>query len=143
MNSRNISKSEQIKYLDDLKSTFIFKKIFDNMEKNKSFLIMKYNKKLQKRLNLNIDDYKECSQLYSSIEIELKIGDNKFGQFINIPDKDRKYYHIYFDNFKKEIKRCYLKDNEKVQKIKIIINYHVNSFEGLFFQCDYINSIFF
>ena len=34
------------------------------MKKNKSFEIMKYNKKLQKRLNININDYKDYSQLY-------------------------------------------------------------------------------
>ena len=44
---------------------------------------MKYNKKLQKRLNVNINDYKEYSQLYSSIEIELKVNDNIYDIFIN------------------------------------------------------------
>ena len=42
-------------------------------------LIVKYNKKLQNRLNLSIEDYKE----YSSIEIELKLVNNKYGKFIN------------------------------------------------------------
>ena len=78
MNSGNILKNEQIQYLDYLKGTFISKKIFDNMEKNKSFLIMKYNKKLQKRLKINIDNYKKFCQIYSSIEIELKLADNKY-----------------------------------------------------------------
>ena len=45
--------------------------------------IVRYNKKIQERLNLNINDYKEYSQLYSSIEIELKITDNKHLKFIN------------------------------------------------------------
>ena len=36
---------------------------------------MKYNKKIQQRLNLNINDYKN----YSLIEIELKLVDNKYG----------------------------------------------------------------
>ena len=65
------------------------------MKKNKSLEIMKYNKKLQKRANLNINDYKEYFQLYSSIEIELKLVDNKYGTFINIPDEEKEYYHIF------------------------------------------------
>ncbi len=65
------------------------------MRKNKPFKIMKYNKKLQKRLNLSINDYKECKQLYASIEIELKFIDNKYGNFINIP-KNEKNIITYF-----------------------------------------------
>ena len=92
MNSKYISNGEKqtkIKFnFEKLKSNFIFKKILNYMKKKKLLDIMKYNKKLQKRLNLNINDYKEYSQLYSSIEIELKLVDNKYGEFINIPDDD-------------------------------------------------------
>ena len=49
-----------------------------------------YNKKLQKRLNININDYKDYSQLYSPIEIELKIVDNYIARpFIFISDSDK------------------------------------------------------
>ena len=113
------------------------------IKKKKSLEIFKYNKKLQKRLNININNYKEYSQLYSSIEIELKLVDNKNGTFINIPDEEKEYYHIYFDNSIKEIKRNYLEDNEKVKMIKIIINYQVKSFKELFKYCKCINSIYF
>ena len=60
--------------------------------------ILKINKKIQNRLNISIDDYKECSELYSSIEIKIKPAENKYGKFINIPDKEKEYYHIYFNN---------------------------------------------
>ena len=43
MDSGNIIKE----ILLNIKSNIILKKIFDNMEKNKSLEIMKYNKKLQ------------------------------------------------------------------------------------------------
>ena len=142
MNSRNISKNNQTKEFDDIKSKFVFKKIISLMKRNKSLEIMKYNKKLQKRLNININDYKEYSELYSSIEIEL-ISNNKEGEFINIPDNDKEYYHIYFDNSNEEIKRNYLEKNEKVKLIKIIIDYQVKTFKGLFFYCNSINSIYF
>ena len=88
---------------------------------------MKYNKRLQKRLNLTIKDYEKYSQLYSSIEIELKLVDNKYGDFINIPKNEIQYYHIYFDNATEEIKRNYLQKNEKVNMINIKIDYQVKS----------------
>ena len=93
MNSINISINEPTKALNNLKSNFILKRIISLMKINKSLNIMRYNKKLQKRLNISINDYKECSK----IEIELKPSDEIFGKFINIPDKEKEYYHIYFN----------------------------------------------
>ena len=63
-------------------------KIFEYIKKNKSLEIIKPNKRLQKRLNLSIKNYKEYSQMYTSIEIEIKMADNRFGKFINIPPKE-------------------------------------------------------
>ena len=88
------------------------------MNKKKSLLIVKYNKELQNRLNIATKDYKE----YCQIEIELKLVNNKYNKFINISEKDEEYYHIYFNNLKEEIKRNYLKEKEKVNTIKKIID---------------------
>ena len=71
MNSKSIEKNEKLKQgFENLKSNFIFKKIFNIMRKNRTLEIVKYNKILQKRLNLSIRDYKAY---YSSIEIELEL----------------------------------------------------------------------
>ena len=138
MNSENISKNEQKKDFENLKSDYFLRKLFNIIKINKSLAIMKYNKKLQKRLNITINDYKECSK----IEIELKIADNKYGQFINISDNEN-YCHIYFANSNKEIKKNYLVENKKLKMIKIIIDYQVKSLEKLFFHCFCIRSIIF
>ena len=45
--------------LKDVKSNYILKKIFYNLTKGKFLNIIKYNKKLKKRLNININDFKE------------------------------------------------------------------------------------
>ena len=45
------------------------------------------------------------------------------GKFINISDNEKQYCHIYFDNSNEEENRNYLKKNEKVSIIKIIIDY--------------------
>ena len=76
--------------------------------------MIKYDKNLNVRLDININDYKECSEKYSSIEIEIKPVKNKYGKFINIGKKeDERYYHIHFDNSKEEIKRNCINENEK------------------------------
>ena len=141
------AKEEEIKqsklFFDNVKSYYILKGIFDNIKKKRTLEIVKINKKLQTRLDLSINSYKKYCQLFSSIEIDLKIDDNKYNKFINISQKKREYFHIYFDDSDEEIKRNFLKKYENVKKIKIIIDYQVKSFFELFAECKCISSIFF
>ena len=109
------------KYFEKLKSDYFLRKMFDFLNRGKTLEIIKYNKKIQNRLNININDYIKYSQLYSSIVIELKLVNGQSGKFINIPNKEREYYHIYFDNSNEEIERKYIKHDDKVNLIKIII----------------------
>ena len=52
------------------------------------------------------------------------------------------YYHIYFNDNKEEIKNKYrIEQEDKVTKIKIIIDNQVTSFRKLFFNCKCIESI--
>ena len=129
--------------LRNLKSDYFLLKLFDNLLKKKSLDIIKYNNNLKDRMNINLNNYKEYSEIYSSIEIEIKpINDNPCGNFINIDKENEKYYHIYFNNNHEEEKRNYLNKNENVTKLSIIIDYQVKSFQGLFRNCkciEYIN----
>ena len=109
--------------LKNIKSNYILQKIFYNLAMKKSLEIVKYNKNLKERLKKNINDYKEYSESYSSIEIELIPVNDKYGYFINIKKEDKKYFHIYFNNNKEEIKRSHINKDEKIKIIKIIIDY--------------------
>jgi len=131
--------NNNVSNISDIKSKYILEKVFNNIQKHKLLKIIKYNKKIQKLLNLNSDDYKE----YSMIEIEIIPVENKSGKFINLIDNDDKiYYHIYFNNnTKKEIKEYYLKEKDKVKNIKIRIDYQVKSFFKLFEYCGCIEII--
>ena len=63
-------------------------------------------------------------------------------KFINVKEEDKIYYHIYFNDNKEDIKDKYeIEEEDKVTKIKIIIDYQVKSFEGLFSWCYCIKSI--
>ena len=127
---------------ENLKNDFFLHILFNHLERKKLLYIIKYNKKLKKRMNININDYKEFSEKYSSIEIEIKPADNKYGKFINFEKENEKYYHIYFNNNnKEEIKRNYINKDEQIKLIKIIIDYQVESFYDLFENCICIESI--
>ena len=112
--------------LKKLKSDYFIRKIFDYISKRKSLETIRYNKNIQKRMNININHYKEYSEKYSSIEIEIIPMENGYGRFIYIEEKDKDYYHIYYnDNKREEIKSSSLNENDKISKINIIIDYQV------------------
>ena len=91
--------------IENIKSRYILSKIYDNMTKKKKLQIVKYNKRIQNRINLSVKDYKEYSETFTPIEIEIIPRKDKYGKFINIDNKDELYYHIYFNDNKKEIKK--------------------------------------
>ena len=122
------NKIESKNIFKKLKNDYFLRKLFNHLLKGKSLDIIKYNKNIKDRIDISIKDYKEYSEIYSSIEIELKPVNNKYGQFINIDKENEIYYHIYFNNEKEEIKRNYLYENENVTKLKIIIDFQVKSF---------------
>ena len=86
---------------EKIKSDYFLRKLYDNMTKKKKLEIVKYNKKIQNRINLSVKDYKEY---YEEIEIEIIPTKGKYGKFININEKYKLYYHIYFNDNKKEKK---------------------------------------
>ena len=88
--------------LQNIKSNYFLERIYDNILKKKSLEIVIYNKKIQNRINLSIKDYKEYSEKFSSIEIEIIPCNNKYGQFINIKENEKIFYHIFFNDDKEE-----------------------------------------
>ena len=135
--------NKTISNLDNIKSVYTIKIIFEHIKKNKFLSIIKYNKKMQNRLKLTINDYKEYSQLYSPIEIELKLVKNTYSNeaFINIRDDNKKYFHIFFNDSNKEANLSSL-NHEKIEKVKIIIDHQIISF-GYLFLCTRIEEIYF
>ena len=135
--------NKTISNLDNIKSVYTIKIIFEHIKKNKYLSIIKYNKKMQNRLKLTINDYKEYSQLYSPIEIELKLVKNTYSNepFINIRHNNKKYFHIFFNDSNKEANLSSL-NHEKIEKVKIIIDHQIISF-GYLFLCTRIEEIYF
>ena len=81
---KELNKIELKDIFKNLKNDYFLQKVFNNLMKKKSLDIIKYNKNIKKRINIRTKDYKEYSEIYSSIEIEIKLVNNKYGKFINI-----------------------------------------------------------
>ena len=137
------NKLKSIDKFNNIKSKYILEIIFNNLKKGKTLNIIKYNENIKKRININTNDYKEYSEKYSSIEIEIKPVYKNYGQFINIKKEEEIYYHIYFNNNEEEVKRNYISKDEEIKIIRIKIDYQVKSFENLFFDCKCIESLYF
>ena len=102
MGNKNFSKDKKGKshnklfqnILFNIKSEYILKQILDNINKRILFQIIKENKNIQKKLNVNIDDYKACSKIYSSIEIEIVPVDNSSDNLL-ILIREKNLFIIY------------------------------------------------
>ena len=105
--------------------------LFDTLPKLRLLKIIKYNGGLKETLCLNNIDYKEYYEKKSSIGIQIKLS-KVFGKFININEENRKYYHIYFGEPKNEEFELGTIEKINCRKIKIIIDYQINSFIKLF-----------
>ena len=113
--------------------------IFDNLYQIKKLEIIRYNKNIKNKLNIRINDYIKA---YIRIEIEIIPKENENGEFIHLPKiKGEANYHIYFNDNKEEIKRKELNKNDKVNKIKLILNYKTKSLKELFCNCKCIKKI--
>ena len=122
---------EKLSIFDLIKSNHILKTIFEDLTKIKTLEIIRYNNKLQNKLNLNINDYKEMA----IIEIDLKVIPTREiykSNLINLDNNENNgcYFHIYLKDNKKEVIAKFV-DNE-IKNIKIIIDPNVISLCGLF-----------
>ena len=134
-NNENIS---NINILNKIRNKYLLKAIFDNLLELKQFQLIKYNKKIQNKIEISLQDY----QLFKKIIIEIiPIKKNDKNKFINIPKEKKNYYHIYFNKDKKEMKRNYFTQKSKVESIKIVIDEKITSLFELFKRCDCIEKI--
>ena len=89
----------------NIKSDYILKRLFGIMPTRITLKIIKCNINMQKRLNININNYKDFFKKFSTIELEIIPIKYKYGPFIKIKEEDKKYFHIYFNDNKKEMKK--------------------------------------
>ena len=103
-----------------MKIDYFIRKFFEYILKRKSLEIIKYNKNIQKRIDIS----KSLQTLFWTIfiyRIRNNTNKNEYGKFISFELKDEEHYYIYFNNNKdNEIKVTSIKENDNVSKINII-----------------------
>ena len=56
-----------------IKCDYILKILFDIIDPKRALMSIQYNKYIQKRIDININNYKNNYEIYSPIEIEIEI----------------------------------------------------------------------
>ena len=89
-------------------------------------------------MNLSLENYKKYNQIkIEVIPIENLKEKDEENIFINTVENES-LYHIYFNESNEEIERKYIKNNEKISKIIILIDIEVESLRDLFYGCENI-----
>ena len=120
--------------LHRIRSRYVLKDIFALLDTYPRLALVRYNLRLQGKLEMTLKDYQD----YGQIEIELipkPITQLKYGKnvFININDKNE--YKIYFNAEVKHRRRTYITRADNVKTIKVVIGKKVKSFKKLFYGC--------
>ena len=142
-NPRKVKISRKKNDIENIRSKYILQQICLLLNKKKLLKIIHYNKIAKKRLNINIKNYKELSEIYTSIYLEIIPKQKECGKFINIRPEEKS--HIYFNNNKEEEEENIyrIEKNNNISNIKIKIDYQIMSFSKLFYKCKCIQSIYF
>ena len=64
VNKEKVNKIEIIVALGKLKIDYFLQLLFNNLKKKKLLAIIKFNKNIKNRINININDYKGYSEKY-------------------------------------------------------------------------------
>ena len=124
--------------INGIKSIIILKRIFSNLTETALMKLIIYNKNIQTKLNMSINDY---INFYKQTIIEIiPKNENKKIYFIN-REGGKKYYHIFFNDSKEEVDRNYIQAHENITKIIVKIDKEINSFFRIFENCSSNESI--
>ena len=122
-----------------VKSRYILKYIFDNITERRTLSVIIHNKRLLEKLDISEAEFRKFTRIEIDIQLSKEPKTNNL-QFLNI-NEDKKYYHIYLDNKEDISKRNYVKLNENIQKISVVLEMEIKSLKGLFENCKSIESI--
>ena len=139
---RTFLKPKSNKFFDKLNCNYILKYIFEHLREKKNLRIVQHNKELRERLEISLNEYKKYKNRIEIIITPIpnpELKDDK-NIFINI-NENKKFYHIYFNNSRAEAKRNYITKEEKVTKIRVLLECGIKSLEELFKDCKCIKAI--
>ncbi len=106
--------------LMNIKSKYVLQLIFDNLKRNKYLRIINYNKKIQNRLDKDINYYK--NEFYYKIIIELTLIEPTISEIVGVHKKYEPYFHIYLNDSNEEIQIKKINNLKDIIKIKFIMD---------------------
>ena len=146
INLKPVSKHKSL--IDNIRCDYILRFIFDILTEKRNLKIVRRNKLLQEKLNININDYKKYKNRIEMILIPIPSEElkNEKNIFINYTEKEKEkekksLYHIYFNNSREESNRNYITKEDKVNIIRVLLESGIKSLEGLFQDCTCIKRI--
>ena len=71
MESRDTTSKVEEQGLRNLQSDYFIQKFFEHLTERKYLETIRYNKSIQKRINININHYKAYSETKTSIELDI------------------------------------------------------------------------
>ena len=144
-NINNINNINKISILNNIKSKYILQQVFSNIKEKKKLEINKYNKNLQNKLEINIDDFKN---FHFRIEIEITIykleNCNFKDNITNFLNNINSSFNVeYKDKNKEKYKNLSNFENIPVgiEKIKLINKQRLKNYSKFFSKCGFIDSI--
>ena len=118
INNKELSKKkDNIANFRKIRNKYILQQIFEHLNQKKFLKVIKHNKNIQNKLDINQNHYKT----YCDIEIEIIPTEDYHTKepFINFNNKEEEsYYHIYYNDRKEETKRI----NRNYFKIVNVLN---------------------
>jgi len=123
-----------------IKSQFILKLIFSYLNEKNLLKLIKYNKVLQNILNIGIKDYKDYNQIIIELT-PIKYYEEKNYFFNYNYESDESAIHIYFNDDTEDKQRNYFKEEDKVTKIKMVLDWEVITLYEFFSKCQCITKI--
>jgi len=135
-------KKESKSLFEKLKCEYILKYIFEHLREKKNLKLIQHNKELQEKLEISLNEYKKYKNRIEIVITPIPLQELKEEKniFININEK-KSFYHIYFNNGRNEAKRNYITKEDKIIKIRVLLECGIKSLEGLFKDCKCIKSI--
>ena len=115
--SKEVNKVKSKDIFKNLKSDYFLIKLFNHLMKKKTLEIIKYNKNIKNRININIKDYKEYSEIYSSIEIEITLLKVNMVNLLILTKKIKCIYIFILMITKKKLKEIIKIKMKKLMKV--------------------------
>ena len=118
-----LNKNESKHDYKNIKSVYILKHILKNLQMNKLLEIIKFNKYMQKELQVSIKDYEDYSKIYSPIKIEIILEKINMVNLLILIKKTKNMFIYILITIKKRLKRKKQMKmiGQKISKLKQII----------------------